>query len=96
VEEEVTRPRSERPGHPSWCVKDDDTRPVVHTSKVLRAGQRRHGGESAVWLTVTGTGQPVVHVTVAHMAWASIDMPPHEAATLRDQLTAMLQAAGHE
>jgi hypothetical protein len=92
----MTRPQQSRPGHPLWCVKDGESTIGRHVSAVLQAGERREGGAASVWLTVMNGGRPRVHMSVAQMAWAVIDLPLEDAARVRDNLTALLVAAGYE
>jgi hypothetical protein len=92
----VTAARNERPGHPPWCVKDSKSTVGRHVSVVLKFGARRQGGQATIWLTGSNTGPVRVHLSVAQMAWAAIDMPPADAAALRDGLTELLRQAGHE
>ena len=85
-----------RNGHPSWCVRDGESQIGRHVSAQVRAGVRRNGGEATAWLTSMGGGPARLHLSVAHMAWAQIDLSLLEASELRDGLTKLLRAAGYE
>lgn len=92
----MTRPHNERPGHPGWCHQDSESTIGRHVSQAVRVGERRKTGEAAAWLAGMNGGPPRMNLSVAHMAWARIDLSLDDTARLRDGLTELLQAAGYE
>lgn len=89
----MTQPHNPRPAHPAWCFKDGESAIGRHVSQVHKVGDRSKGGIASVWLTAIGTGPPRMHVSVAQMAWATIDIPLKDAVLLRDALTELLKSA---
>ena len=93
----MTAPRNDRPGHPAWCRADKpDPFNTRHISAGIQVGQRRNGGEASVWLVQSGNRPPLIKVLVAQMTFASSEISLDHAAELRDGLTELLHAAGHE
>lgn len=89
----MIRPRNDGPAHPLWC-RADRSDPDRHVSGPVRVGHRPDGGEVTAYL-IADVGGPVwVRVLAVHMTAATADISLDDAATLRDGLTALLQAAG--
>ncbi|MFC3736498.1 hypothetical protein [Paractinoplanes deccanensis] len=93
--------RNDRRNHePSWCTKrSHDEYPGLHKSAATTVGSRRAfvgEGEVTVYLKQGMDGPVWVSVCAAHMSSATASVPLRDAAVLRDALTALLKAAGHE
>ncbi|MEU4558493.1 hypothetical protein AB0F72_08885 [Actinoplanes sp. NPDC023936] len=86
-----------RPGHPSWCRKDDPNSALGrHLSVSVRAGVQRKDGEAVAWLSRTGHGPTWLTLLAAHMTHASVRLSLDDAVRLRDGITKLLRQAGHE
>lgn len=84
---------------PDWCVKTDhdDSAIGMHTSEMLRVGDRHQGrGEVGVYLIRGGDGPTWVAVNTAHGTSCTAEVSVRDAVQLRDHLDALLELAGRE
>jgi hypothetical protein len=90
----VSAPKPYR--EPVWCVNPEHPHGGLrrHTSKPVRVGDARKGGQVTAWLIQADEGPRRVLVNLAHMASASGELDLQAAAALRDGLTVLLEQAG--
>ncbi len=82
---------AQRTNEPTWCRHGLAVSHVHHVSRERRAGNRRDGGEAAVWLRQDPNRKPVVGLLTAQMGSNAIELGLEDARRLRDALTGLLQ-----